>query len=103
MLKLMRDSFQHLKWILVALVAIFILFIFVNWGADGVGNGNGADQRAYAARVNGETISSREFDRALQVRVEIGRLRCRPDLLEDSRLDLQHGAPQCGLFRTTCA
>jgi peptidyl-prolyl cis-trans isomerase D len=65
MLKLMRDSFQHLKWILVALVAIFVLFIFVDWGAGGAGNGNGIDQRAYAARVNGETISYREFDRAL--------------------------------------
>jgi peptidyl-prolyl cis-trans isomerase D len=65
MLKLMRDSFQHLKWILVALVAIFVLFIFVDWGAGGAGNGGGIDQRAYAARVNGETISYREFDRAL--------------------------------------
>ena len=64
MLKLMRDSFQHLKWILVAIVAIFILFIFVDWGAGGASNGT-ADQRAYAARVNGETISNREFDRAL--------------------------------------
>ena len=35
MLKMMRDSFQHLKWILVAIVAIFILFIFVDWGAGG--------------------------------------------------------------------
>src|SRR5258708_17182139 len=65
MLKLMRDSFQHLKWILVAIVAIFILFIFGDWGAGGAGNGGGIDRRAYAARVNGETISSREFDRAL--------------------------------------
>ncbi len=65
MLKLMRDSFQHLKWILIAIVAVFILFIFVDWGAGGAGGGANTDQRAYAARVNGETISSREFDRAL--------------------------------------
>jgi hypothetical protein len=65
MLKLMRDSFQHLKWILVAIVAIFILFIFVDWGAGGAGSGGAIDQRAFAARVNGETISYREFDRAL--------------------------------------
>ncbi len=63
MLKLMRDSFQQLKWILVAIVAIFILFIFVDWGAGGA---RSADQdRGYAARVNGETISFREYDRAL--------------------------------------
>ncbi|MGH9420241.1 MAG: SurA N-terminal domain-containing protein, partial [Thermoanaerobaculia bacterium] len=60
----MRDSFQQLKWILIAIVAVFILFIFVDWGAGGAGQ-NGADTRTYAARVNGETISSREFDRAL--------------------------------------
>src|SRR4051794_12712661 len=65
MLKLMRDSFQHLKWILVAIVAIFILFIFVDWGAGGAGGGAAADQRTYAARVNGETISSSEFQRSL--------------------------------------
>lgn len=65
MLKLMRDSFQHLRWILVAIVAIFILFIFVDWGAGGAQSN--ADTRAagYAARVNGETITLREYDRAV--------------------------------------
>ena len=37
MLKLMRDSFQQLKWILIGIVAIFILFIFVDWGIGGLG------------------------------------------------------------------
>ena len=64
MLKMMRDSFQHLKWILVAIVAIFVLFIFVDWGAGGAPS-QGAKDRAFAARVNGETISYREYDRAL--------------------------------------
>jgi peptidyl-prolyl cis-trans isomerase D len=63
MLKMMRDSFQHLKWILVAIVAIFIVFIFVDWGAGGAG-GTTTD-RGYAARVNGETISYRDFNRAV--------------------------------------
>ena len=63
MLKLMRDSFQQLKWILVAIVAIFILFIFVDWGAGGPRSSN--DVQGYAARVNGETITLREYDRAL--------------------------------------
>ncbi|HYM62198.1 MAG TPA: SurA N-terminal domain-containing protein, partial [Thermoanaerobaculia bacterium] len=65
MLKLMRDSFQHLKWILVAIVAVFILFIFVDWGAGGPRSGRGADDRGYAARVNGQTISMQEFSRNL--------------------------------------
>ena len=64
MLKLMRDSFQQLKWILIGIVAIFILFIFVDWGGGGP-NSNGADQGTYAARVNGETISTREYERSL--------------------------------------
>jgi len=64
MLKLMRDSFSQLKWILVAVVAVFILFIFVDWGAGGAGGG-AADDRSYVARVNGETISSREYERGL--------------------------------------
>jgi peptidyl-prolyl cis-trans isomerase D len=64
MLKLMRDSFQHLKWILVAIVAIFILFIFVDWGGGGPNSGT-ADQSAYAARVNGDTITTREYERSL--------------------------------------
>jgi peptidyl-prolyl cis-trans isomerase D len=69
MLKLMRDSFQHLKWILVAIVAVFILFIFVDWGAGGAGP-SGQDVRSYAARVNGDTISAREFQRALHFTTE---------------------------------
>lgn len=63
MLKLMRDSFQHLKWILVAVVAVFILFIFVDWGAGGTSGP--AASRGYAARVNGETITYRDYDRAM--------------------------------------
>src|SRR5450755_228332 len=63
MLKLMRDSFQHLKWILIAIVAVFLLFIFVDWGAGGASGA--AQDRGYAARVNGETITYRDYDRAL--------------------------------------
>jgi len=65
MLKLMRDSFQQLKWILVAIVAIFILFIFVDWGGGGPNSNTGDQAGTYAARVNGETISTHEFERSL--------------------------------------
>lgn len=65
MLKLMRDSFQQLKWILVAIVAIFILFIFVDWGGGGPNSNTGDQSGTYAARVNGETISTHEFERSL--------------------------------------
>lgn len=64
MLKLMRDSFQQLKWILIVLVAVFVLFVFVDWGAGGLGGGQANATQAFAARVNGETISLNEYARA---------------------------------------
>jgi peptidyl-prolyl cis-trans isomerase D len=65
MLKFMRDSFHQLKWILIAVVAAFIIgFVFIDMGLGG-SRTSGEQQRAYAARVNGETISFREYERAL--------------------------------------
>ena len=65
MLKMMRDNFQQLKWALLAVVAAFIIgFVYVDMGLGGAG-GSQPQDRAYAARVNGETITYREFDRAL--------------------------------------
>jgi peptidyl-prolyl cis-trans isomerase D len=67
MLKLMRENFQQLKWALFAVVAAFIVgFVYVDMGLGGPGSDDpNQDTRAYAARVNGETISFREYDRAL--------------------------------------
>ncbi len=66
MLKLMRDSFKHLKWILIAVVAAFVFgFVFIDMGLGGAVGGR-ADDTAYAARVNGETISITDYYRALQ-------------------------------------
>ncbi len=64
MLKVMRESFEHLKWILIVIVAIFILFIFAQWGGGG-GDSSQAPSTSYAARVNGQTISLRQYERAL--------------------------------------
>jgi peptidyl-prolyl cis-trans isomerase D len=64
MLKVMRESFEHLKWILIVIVAIFILFIFAQWGGGG-GDSSQAPATSYAARVNGQTISLRQYERAL--------------------------------------
>jgi peptidyl-prolyl cis-trans isomerase D len=66
MLKMMRDNFQQLKWALLAVVAAFIIgFVYVDMGLGGPRQGKAQDTRSYAARVNGETISFREYDRAL--------------------------------------
>ena len=62
MLKAMRNSFQHLKWILVFIVALFVLLVFVDWGAGGAQQ---ASKGGYAARVNGDTISEVDYSRAL--------------------------------------
>ena len=65
MLKMMRDNFQQLKWALLAVVAAFVIgFVYVDMGLGGAGRVREQD-RAYAARVNGETIPFREYDRAL--------------------------------------
>jgi peptidyl-prolyl cis-trans isomerase D len=66
MLKLMRDNFQQLKWALLAVIAAFVIgFVFFDMGLGGPSAKGSQDTRSYAARVNGETISLREYDRAL--------------------------------------
>ncbi|MEO8216330.1 MAG: peptidylprolyl isomerase [Acidobacteriota bacterium] len=64
MLKAMRNSFKHLKWILVFVVFVFVVFVFAQWGG---GASAGADEGSgsYVARVNGDTISTQDFDRAV--------------------------------------
>jgi peptidyl-prolyl cis-trans isomerase D len=62
MLKVMRNSFEQLKWILIAIVVIFVFFIFAQWG----GGDAQSTAPAYAAKVNGDTIGTRDFDRALK-------------------------------------
>ncbi len=61
MLKVMRRSFQHLKWILWFVVIVFVAFIFVDWGmgrvrSDGTPSGE-------IASIHGEPITAVEFDR----------------------------------------
>lgn len=65
MLKSMRESFHQLKWILLAVVAAFIIgFVYVDMGLGGAQQRSSQGQ-AYAARVNGDTITFAEYNRAL--------------------------------------
>lgn len=68
MLKVMRESFHHLKWVLLAVVAAFIFgFVFIDMGLGGGRFGRSKqDDLPYAARVNGETISINDYQRALK-------------------------------------
>ena len=67
MLKSMRESFHKLKWILLAVVAAFVFgFVFLDMGLSGAMGNNTTDNRVYAARVNGETITYNDYFRALK-------------------------------------
>lgn len=65
MLKVMRNSFQHLKWVLVLVIVAFVGLVFLEWGGAGSGVAGASSGETVAARVNGETIPIREFERAI--------------------------------------
>lgn len=61
MLKTFRENFKHLKWVLWAVIAVFILFVFVDWGMGSASRGvEGGD---VAAKVGGHRITAGEFQR----------------------------------------
>lgn len=67
MLKVMRESFHHLKWVLLAVIVAFIFgFVFIDMGLGGGGVGGSTADAPFAARVNGETITYNEYYRALK-------------------------------------
>jgi len=67
MLKSMRDSFHHLKWVLLAVIAAFIIgFVYVDMGLGGASQSRQVSTNSYAARVNGETITTQDFARAVK-------------------------------------
>jgi peptidyl-prolyl cis-trans isomerase D len=59
MLKIFRDNLKYLSWILWTFVAIFILYIFADFGG-GISNTGGRGS-GYAARVGDQTVSMAEF------------------------------------------
>ena len=64
MLKVMRQSFQQLKWILWFVVFVFVAFIFVDWGMGRVRGDRTTSGEI--ATVNGERITSVDFNRQYQ-------------------------------------
>lgn len=64
MLKAMRDSFKHLKWILFLIVFAFVFLVFADWG--GANQATATGSAPWAARVNGEAIEVVDFQRMLQ-------------------------------------
>jgi peptidyl-prolyl cis-trans isomerase D len=60
MLKVFRENLKYLNWILWLVIAIFVAFIFVDWGIGGLDRTNNA---SYAAKVGSATVSMQEFER----------------------------------------
>ena len=57
-LKWLRDNLRHLKFILWGVVLVFVLLVFVDWGAGGSGPGSTADA---AVQVGDTVVSRQEF------------------------------------------
>jgi len=57
-LKWLRDNLRHLKFILWGVVVVFVLLVFVDWGAGRAGGPGGAGA---AVRVGDRTVSETEF------------------------------------------
>lgn len=66
MLNVFRDNLKHLRWILVLVIAVFVLFIFTDFGGF---SPDGGPTAASAATVGNDTVSVTEF-RRLYTRVE---------------------------------
>ncbi len=64
MLKVLRDNVKYLSWILWVIIALFVLFIFADFGA-GLG-GNNRDTMTWAAKVGSATVSRIEYQHAYQ-------------------------------------
>lgn len=62
MLKTLRDNFKHTKWILWAVIAVLVIFVFVDWGM-GTTRPGGGD---WAARAGDRVITVAEFQREYQ-------------------------------------
>ncbi len=61
MLKVLRDNLKYLSWVLWLVIAVFILFVFVDFGSTVPTNTASAD---VAAKVGGQTVSYGEFENA---------------------------------------
>jgi len=57
-LKWLRDNLRHLKFILWGVVAVFVLLVFVDWGAGRAGSSGGGGA---AIRVGDRAVSETEF------------------------------------------
>src|SRR6476620_4068298 len=91
MLKVFRDNIKYLSWILWAVIGLFVLFVFVDFGSGvrsrGAGGGNSA------ARVGGRTVTMADFEHQYrQLEQLYGQLyggRAAPEISKQLQLPLQ--------------
>ena len=62
MLKVLRDNLKYLSWVLWLVIAVFILFVFVDFGGFSVPGGTPASDAAVT--VGDQRISYGDFERA---------------------------------------
>lgn len=62
MLKTLRENFKHLQWILWAVIAIFVVFVFVDWGMGSTPTAKG--ETNVVAKAGDIRITTGEFQRA---------------------------------------
>jgi peptidyl-prolyl cis-trans isomerase D len=60
MLKALRENFKHLQWILWAVIAVFVIFVFADWG---MGSQRGGAEAALAAKAGDIRITTAEFQK----------------------------------------
>ncbi|MBV8200835.1 MAG: peptidylprolyl isomerase [Acidobacteria bacterium] len=56
-----------MSWILWVIIALFVLFIFADFGAGLGGGGGRTDPMSWAAKVGGDTISRTEYQRSYRI------------------------------------
>ncbi|HXT21376.1 MAG TPA: SurA N-terminal domain-containing protein, partial [Thermoanaerobaculia bacterium] len=91
MLQVLRGSMKYLSWILWTVIAIFVLYVFVDFGRGSRVGGKGATDAA--ATVGGQPITRQEFERERQnledrVRQQLGQ-QYSPELVEQLQLPMQ--------------
>ena len=91
MLKVFRDNIKYLSWILWAVIGLFVLFVFVDFGS-GV-RSRGAGGANSAARVGGRTVTMADFEHQYrQLEQLYGQLyggRLTPEITKQLQLPLQ--------------
>jgi peptidyl-prolyl cis-trans isomerase D len=90
MLKIFRDNLKYLSWVLWVVIAVFIAFVFVDFGG---GLSGGAGGRQAAATVGDREVSYAEFEREYrrlenQYREAFGE-QFTPELADQMKLPLQ--------------